>query len=68
MVTPVRMQDSGDLNRQMEYTANKEKGILDKLNQTSNTNTAEDDRDEDKEDVSCKISGLECEPPSEETV
>ena len=69
MVTPVRMQDTGELHRQMkmENTASKEDpGILDKLIESSNTNIAEKDKKD--EFVSRKISGLEGELPLEETI
>ena len=59
MVTPVRMQESGELNRKMENNTCKE----DKLIETTNSNTA--DKDKEEEFVSCKISGLKGEPLSE---
>ena len=67
MVTPVRMQESGELNRKMEDTSSKEADILDKLMETTSTTTAEKYKEEDLEFVSRKISALEGEsgPPSE---
>ena len=69
MVTPVRMQETGELHRQMklENTASKEDpDILDKLIESSNSNNTEKDKKD--EFVSHKISGLEGELPSEETI
>ena len=63
MVTPVRMQESGEQHRKMENTTSKEDDILDKLIETTDTKPA--GKEEDLDFVSCKVSGLEGEPPSE---
>ena len=60
MVTPVRMQESGELNRKMENTSSKENDILEKLLDTTNTDTtAEKDKEEDLEFDPSKITGSE---------
>ena len=64
MVTPVRMQESAELNRKMENNTYKE-NVQNKLIETTNSNIAEKDKEENLENVSCKISGLEDKPPSE---
>ena len=67
MVTPVRMQESGEPNRKMENPSSKETDILEELmmEETRNTKTAEKDKEEECDFVSRKLTGLEGGPPSE---
>ena len=60
MVTPMRMQESAELNRKMENNTCKE-DVQKKLIEATK-NIAEKDQEEY---LSCKISGLEDKPPSE---